>query len=143
MEDLLFSLVLLGRRIFFLTTNNPLGLRGRCQFNDIGNKQMARRKGEEDQAEDYILFSIVMALDANKNAVLERQFESNGRSWQRTFIKFSTIKRRFIATVDIRPWGTISRASRIPRTITMRLRNPRKLVVAFESRLRLECRRVE
>jgi hypothetical protein len=73
-----------------------------CQLNYIGREEMARHKSEENSPKDNILLSVVVAPKANENAILQvgqEQDLDTIDSGSRTFMKFSTISRRFMTTI--------------------------------------------
>jgi hypothetical protein len=72
-----------------------------CQLNYIGREEVARHKSEENRPKDNILLSVIVAPKANEDAILQVAQELNLEnidSGSRTFMKFSTISRKFMTT---------------------------------------------
>lgn len=65
---------------------------------------MARNEGKKDGTENKVLFPVVVASDADENTVLgackHQHRLQEARTSNRTFMKFSIIRRKFITTVN-------------------------------------------
>ncbi len=60
-------------RIFgpaFGTTDSASSLIGSCNLDDVGYEQMTGDEGEEDEAEENVVATVIMTADADENAIL-------------------------------------------------------------------------
>lgn len=100
-EDLLVMLFLFV--CLFRATNCVLCCSCSSQFDEVCDEQVTWNLGGQNQSKDDVLLAIVVAFDADKNTILDTG-QTFGLRVARifkppTFMKFSMISRRFIATI--------------------------------------------
>lgn len=144
LEGSLLSLVFFSRTIFLHASHGTLDLLGGSQFNYIGNEQMTWNKGKENSTKYKVLFPVVVTSDADENTVLSAseyqhhlQEHRNNNYLHEIFNDQAQVHYNCPSvSTCLHP---MRRISTVPKTITMRFRNPTKLGVTSDSRLRQEC----
>lgn len=106
LKDALSTLILVGRSVFLSMAHSLLGLLCDNRLNHIRNEQVTGNEGKKDRTKDNILFPVVMTFDANEYTILDAMistilYQIVVRARRRTFMKFSMIKRKFIAAISL------------------------------------------